>query len=132
MILSNICDDFSRAGGSQGKFTPIMISKTTIKHTSGSQKNERKFVRSPRHTPKQSIAKSSLQDKFIEYLPLALIVLVFFIIYNQALNFELIDWDDFGYIKQNPDIKDFNVRNFFTSFYGGNYHPLTCLSWAID
>ena len=109
-----------------------MTTKTSSKPASGNYKADLKAVRSKPRQPKTAITERSLQDKFLEYLPLAVIVLAFFMIYSQALNFDLLDWDDYGYIKNNPDVQNFSIRNFFTSFYGGNYHPLTCITWSVD
>jgi tetratricopeptide (TPR) repeat protein len=44
-------------------------------------------------------------------------------------------WDDFAYVRDNPDIKPLsfiNIKLFFSKFYLGNYHPLTMLSFALD
>ena len=44
-------------------------------------------------------------------------------------------WDDGGYIVQNPIIKSLSadgLKMIFTEPYGGNYHPLTALTNAIE
>jgi protein O-mannosyl-transferase len=76
--------------------------------------------------------KGQAYKVFREYLPLAGILIVFLLVYWQVMGFGLLDWDDDGYITNVPDIHSFNLSHFFTSFYLGNYHPLTCLSWALD
>ena len=81
---------------------------------------------------KKQPEKEKTGPDYMSYLPLLATVIIFFIIYNQVLTFELTDWDDYGYIKTNPDIQNFAISKFFTNFYMGNYHPLTCISLAID
>ena len=84
--------------------------------------------------PKQQQKKTnSFKNIFVSYFPIAFIILVFFIIYSQSSSFDIVDWDDYVVIKNNPDIQSLNnIGKFFTSFYNGNYHPLTTLSWAIN
>ena len=85
----------------------------------------------PSKQPKKQT--NSFKNSLLSYYPIALIILVFFIIYSQVSSFELVDWDDYAGIKNNPDIQSLsNIGKFFTSFYNGNYHPLTTLSWAIN
>ncbi len=84
-------------------------------------------VKKPAHA-----AREKGPERFIPWFVVGGILLIFFMIYGQSLSFSLIDWDDYGYIKNNKDVHDFNLVQFFTSFYGGNYHPLTCITWAID
>jgi tetratricopeptide (TPR) repeat protein len=48
---------------------------------------------------------------------------------------QLTNWDDPGYIKDNPYIKDLSpegLQQIFTVPIMGNYHPLTILSYAIE
>ena len=71
-----------------------------------------------------------------DWYAIALISLVTFAVYYKALGFStLFYWDDSGYIKNNNDLNHLNwdsIKLFFSSFYLGNYHPLTIFSWAID
>jgi len=44
-------------------------------------------------------------------------------------------WDDYDYIINNPQVSNLSLSSiyaFFTSFYNGNYHPLTTFSWAVE
>jgi Tfp pilus assembly protein PilF len=62
---------------------------------------------------------------------LALIALVYYPIFNNLLT----NWDDRIYILDNPYIKTIsfeNIKNIFTCYYTGNYHPFTLISLAID
>ena len=64
-----------------------------------------------------------------------LIILAAALLYCPALFYGYFPWDDFAYIRDNPDIKSIsfeNIRLFFSKFYLGNYHPLTMLSFALD
>jgi len=93
------------------------------------KKNQTKKVQNK----KNNTSKSFIENNSICYLLLGIIVVLYLLIYKQVLNFDLVDWDDYGYIKTNPDIQHLgNINKFFSLFYMGNYHPLTILSWAID
>ncbi len=64
-----------------------------------------------------------------------LILLVASVLYYPALFYGYFPWDDFAYVRDNPDIKSLsfeNIKLFFTKFYLGNYHPITMLSFALD
>ena len=57
------------------------------------------------------------------------------LVYYPALFYGYFPWDDFTYIRDNPDIKSISftsIKLFFSKFYLGNYHPLTMLSFALD
>ena len=63
---------------------------------------------------------------------LLLTTLVYFPLYNNDF---LKTWDDNRYILENPHIKNVsadNIKNLFTIYYDGHYHPLTLLSLAFD
>ena len=56
-------------------------------------------------------------------------------VYLQVINFEFVSFDDGGYYSKNETIQnlDFNsIKEIFSSFYKGNYHPLTTLTYAIE
>jgi len=55
--------------------------------------------------------------------------------YQDALHHGWISWDTNSYVTENDNIKSLNWKNLqwmLTSFYLGNWHPLTWLSHAID
>lgn len=63
------------------------------------------------------------------------IVVISFIAYYPALQNGFTNWDDGQYVVQNSNITSLsfqNVKNIFSSYYMGNYHPLTILSYSID
>lgn len=66
---------------------------------------------------------------------LGAILAVTLLVYLPALSNELVNWDDDSYIVTNPLILDLSMAGLtelFTSFYTGNYHPLTLLTYAIE
>ncbi len=68
-------------------------------------------------------------------LLLIAVVGVTFIAYFTAIHNELTNWDDNAYIYFNPLVKSLsfsNIKDIFTQYMGGNYHPLAILSLAID
>lgn len=64
-----------------------------------------------------------------------LLLLVAALTYYPALFYGYFPWDDFAYVRDNPDIKSLsftNIKLFFSKFYLGNYNPLTMLSFALN
>ena len=65
------------------------------------------------------------------------IALVAFAVFSPALSAELLGWDDYSYIRDNPLITVFTWENIlhvfnFKTVVLGNYHPLTVLSYMIE
>ncbi len=55
--------------------------------------------------------------------------------YAMSFRNELTNWDDDRYVLQNPYLGDLSVNavsKVFSTFFQGNYHPLTLLSFDID
>lgn len=76
--------------------------------------------------------KKSNYDGFLLAGILALTAIVFS---NSVTNYFIINWDDDGYIINNPLIKEFSlqgIKTIFTVPHLDNYHPLTTLSNAIE
>ncbi len=72
-------------------------------------------------------------ERWKYHLALAAIVLISFIAYLPALHngFQLA-WDDTYYIRDNPLIYSFNLKEIFSRYVMGNYHPLTILTLATE
>lgn len=66
------------------------------------------------------------------FTSLLLIALATFLAYSNMFTAGLITWDDADFTVNNPDVQSFNIKAFFSSFYLGNYPPLTMVSFAID
>ena len=65
------------------------------------------------------------------------ILLVTYVSFYPSLKNGFTNWDDPGYVTENPNITHLKAENikhlFSTSYFAvGNYHPLTMLSLAID
>jgi hypothetical protein len=61
--------------------------------------------------------------------------LITFIVYLTALQNNFVDWDDSGYVFENPHIRSLNWTFFkwaFLDLYQSNWHPLTWISHALD
>ncbi len=71
----------------------------------------------------------------ISRLAIPLTAAITFLVYLRSLWSGFVNYDDLGYVVENPMIKalnrDFIVRA-FTSEVMGNYHPLTMISYAVD
>lgn len=64
------------------------------------------------------------------------LIIVTFTAYQASLTHNLlINWDDQGYVTNNPHIKELNWQSIhwmFTHFHMHNWHPLTLISYAVD
>ncbi|MBE2290127.1 MAG: tetratricopeptide repeat protein [Chitinophagaceae bacterium] len=68
------------------------------------------------------------------YSALTIVVLVL-IAYVRVFNFDFISWDDTAYTVANNSVTSISfghIKEWFTSFFIGNYHPLTMFSYALD
>ncbi len=77
--------------------------------------------------------KNSLFAK--HYVWVILAALLTFIAMSPSLSNLFTNWDDPGYIVNQPVIKDLSaagLKNIFSTSIMGNYHPLTMLTLAID
>jgi tetratricopeptide (TPR) repeat protein len=83
---------------------------------------------------KNLIADKKNRNKII--LILAAIVVITIVVFSNSLNNDFIrNWDDKGYLMDNPYVQNFStasLKPIFTSFYNANYHPLTTLTYAIE
>jgi len=68
---------------------------------------------------------------------IGVIVVISFICFASALKNDLVNWDDYAYIRDNQAIRTLSPDNIshifnYKTFIAGNYHPLTILSYAIE
>jgi Tfp pilus assembly protein PilF len=90
-----------------------------------------------RHFLKNSVADKSLLSKQSMQVIGACALFIFLLtclIYTPALKNDFV-WDDIVYVHENSLIHSLNIHSLYgmlTSFIAGNWHPLTCLSHAID
>jgi protein O-mannosyl-transferase len=81
-----------------------------------------------------STVNLSVNHSFYKY-SIYIILLVIAALYIPVFKNALTNWDDEGYILKNHYLRSLsfeNIKNIFTVFFEGNYHPLTLLSLAID
>jgi protein O-mannosyl-transferase len=71
-------------------------------------------------------------EKWKIYSALAVIVLITIISYLPVFHNGLLAWDDEGYIKNNPLVYSFNLKDIFSKNTMGNWHPLTILALAAE
>ncbi len=75
--------------------------------------------------------------KYPNLFPVLIITFLTFFIYVNSLNNQFLnDWDDGTYITFNKDIQpgqgESLIKNAFTKFSNGHYHPLTTISYGIE
>lgn len=69
------------------------------------------------------------------YLLMAGICLLAFLVFREAVGHGWTNWDDPNYVLENEELTLFtwdNVLDQFTSYYFGNYHPLTMVSYLTE
>jgi len=89
-----------------------------------------------RHIKKESpLNLESRQQKLLNYLIIPILALII-VLYYQILEFDfLINFDDDLLVLNSPELRDFNwtnIKEVFSSFQEGLYHPLTSLSWMLE
>ncbi len=90
------------------------------------------MTKSKKKGPLPQKKTASSPDNKTTWLILAGILGITFIAYLSTLNNGLIFWDDPEYITNNPYTKAFDLKEIFSAYYMGNYHPLTLVSYAIE
>ncbi len=105
-------------------------------------KQNRKFKKRSTVTQQKVNHKSkpsvSLQSNVIGnnrlYIWLIIIAVATSIVYTPTFNNNITNWDDDSYVSKNPWYKftSDNIKSAFTSYYMGNYHPLSMLSLGLD
>ncbi|MES2703337.1 MAG: tetratricopeptide repeat protein [Bacteroidota bacterium] len=89
----------------------------------------------PAIKPTAQIKADPFTKPWVHAAVLAGIALVTWLFLGACLDNQLTNWDDPGYIRDNPLIKDLSgegLNNIFSTSVMGNYHPLTILTYAID
>ena len=66
------------------------------------------------------------------FLPLFIILLISFIAYLLVLRSGFVNLDDDKYIQDNPMLLSIDLKQIFSRFVEGNYHPLTMLTYSIE
>lgn len=112
------------------QLTPVILVFLNI-HTT-SMKPEKRKVHAT-NTPK-SIGKTN-SSRWMPYLGLFAVAITF-VVYIPALRNDFVpNWDDGGYVLEYEPIQEINAENLkeiFTAFYKGNYHPLTTTLYALQ
>ena len=80
---------------------------------------------------KKNIPPDTGRQRF-PYGWMALILIVTAICLSPMLNNEFINWDDHGYINENPFNNNLSLKAVFSTYWMANYHPLTMLSYALE
>lgn len=84
---------------------------------------------------KKNSAKKNSSDKKKQWLALAVLSIVTFIVFYPSLKCEFTNWDDGTYVTENPMIWKLDgkaIKEIFSTPISLNYHPITMLSLAID
>ena len=70
-----------------------------------------------------------------DYLLAGAIALFTLLLYLHSLQNGFVDWDDPDYLRDNMVVHQLGLKQLitiFSSFYSGNYHPLTTLSFSLE
>ena len=71
-------------------------------------------------------------DRNYSGLYILLLIVIPGLCYFSSLSNGFTNWDDNGYILNNPLVWSINLRAIFSTFVMGNYHPITVLFQAIE
>jgi tetratricopeptide (TPR) repeat protein len=85
--------------------------------------------------PEASSESKPLEKFSTQAIIVACIALITFLFFRVCFDNQLTNWDDPGYVRDNPLIKDISpdgLANIFSTSVMGNYHPLTILTYAIE
>lgn len=107
--------------------------KSESKHSSLKQTDNRKQTPSSTAFPKKG--KETPGDNKRQWITLALLAVLTFVVFYPSLRCEFTNWDDGTYVTENPMIWKLDgkaIKEIFTKPVSLNYHPLTMLSLAID
>lgn len=89
--------------------------------------------KSKKHRIDTSQSKKTKKNKII--LSLAGIVVLTLIVFFRTSDYGILNWDDNRYLYDNEVLQELsseNVKTIFSSFYFGNYHPLTTITYAVE
>ena len=90
----------------------------------------------PKYRQKQATeTKQKKKNNYIVFLALLTIVIATLIVFLPTFENEFTNWDDNKYVVENKVIQSLaaeNIKEIFSSYHMGNYHPLTILSFAVD
>jgi tetratricopeptide (TPR) repeat protein len=70
-----------------------------------------------------------------EYLLAGALLVVTLLLYFHSLKNGFVDWDDPEYLRDNPVVHQLGweqIKAMFTSFFSGNYQPLTVFTYALE
>ena len=76
-------------------------------------------------------AKSNVGNTLPNVFYVLLPIVVTAVFFAPVLGFDILNWDDKGYILENPLVNDFSFVKFFSQYWMGNYHPFTMLIFTI-
>jgi len=91
----------------------------------------KKKAASPPRKPNKGIKSANDFTPRKSFFLIAAILIISFVVYLPSLKAGFF-WDDDVYILKNPYLHSINFKAIFSSFFMGNYHPLTILVYAIE
>ena len=92
------------------------------------KKGNDKAVQAP---PPSSPPVDRADNRFV-FLSLAFIALATVVVYAPLRSAGFINWDDHGYLAENPWLQSFDVVEMFSNYWMANYHPLTMLGYSLQ
>ena len=89
-------------------------------------------MKKKKQAPQKTAAKTPAKRKDYPYAGLALILFLTFLVYRSSTGNGFVLWDDDKYIQNNALITSINLKEIFSTYVMGNYHPFTMLGYAIQ
>ena len=81
---------------------------------------------------KNKTGKPALPAKQKYFIPLFFIAILSLVVFLPVLQNGFVNLDDDKYILDNTALSSFNLKQLFSGFVEGNYHPLTMLTYAVE
>src|ERR1043165_4097748 len=94
------------------------------------KKKQKPQKQQPASSKKRPVKPAAGKQKY--FIPLFIIVLISFIAYLLVLRSGFVNLDDDKYIQTNPMLLSIDLKQIFSRFVEGNYHPLTMLTYSIE
>jgi protein O-mannosyl-transferase len=85
--------------------------------------------------PAASLSKTDFLSKYGNFLIIAGLLIVTYLVFSNSLHGKFLSWDDNVYVTGNKDIHGLglsNLKMFFSNYYCGNFQPLTIFSYALE
>ena len=101
----------------------------SLKNKNKSPASRKKKIHGKTHSHNKGLGKRNI------FILSFILLITFLVFWNSIGNDFVTNWDDKGYLMDNGYIKVItpeSIKAIFSSYYNGNYHPLTTITYALE